>query len=60
LATDVAIALDYILIIFLEPCNKLDDLLNKAISNSKTALASNELQEALDYFKKGEKIYIWR
>jgi flagellar biosynthesis chaperone FliJ len=29
--------------------------LNKAISDSKIALASNELKEALDYFKKAEK-----
>jgi hypothetical protein len=39
----------------LEPCNKLDELLIKAISNSKIALAYNELQKALDYFKKAEK-----
>ena len=39
----------------LEPCNKLDDLLNKAISDLKIALASNELKGALDYFKKAEK-----
>jgi hypothetical protein len=32
--------------------------LNKAISNSKTALVSNELQEAFDYLKQSKKIYL--
>jgi hypothetical protein len=29
--------------------------LKKAISNSKTALVSNELQEAFDYFRQSKK-----
>jgi len=55
LAIGIAITVDYTLTRSLELCNKLDELLKKAISNSKTSLVFNELQEAIDYFKKAEK-----
>jgi hypothetical protein len=55
IAIGVAIAVDYTLIRSLGPCNKLNELLNKAISSSKTELVSNELQEAFDYFRHAEK-----
>jgi hypothetical protein len=55
LAIGVAIAVDYTLIRSLEPYNKLYELLIKTISNSITALVSNEHQEAFDYFRYAKK-----